>query len=361
MKSTDKKIFFTKSLLLWNKKVNKRSMPWKGEKDPYKIWLSEIILQQTRVEQGTDYYYRFLKTFPTIRKLAEAREERVFKLWEGLGYYSRCKNLIKTARFIVEERKEIFPDSYDEILALKGVGPYTAAAIASFAFKLPHAVVDGNVFRILSRFFGIEETIDSTSGKKKFINIAGELLDHKEPGVYNQAIMDFGATVCKPQLPLCITCPLKIECVANAKGLIEKLPVKSTSPAKKKRWFYYFIIQHNNKIFVRKRGAGDIWENLYEFVLLESPGAITINEIEKKPLFKKISGRNNVIKTTVSELYRQQLSHQSIQGIFIYIKVKKAPLLENFEQKPVNKLIKLPFPGLITKYLAETTSGGFER
>ena len=197
---TDKK-YFSKRLLHWNKIQNKRAMPWKGEKDPYKIWLSEIILQQTRVEQGWNYYNRFVSTFPNIKKLAAAPEEKVFKLWEGLGYYTRCKNLIATAKFIAKEKQGEFPNAYNEILDLKGVGPYTAAAIASFAFNLPHAVVDGNVFRVLARFFGIETATDSTTGKKLFSGLAEELLDKKLPGIYNQAIMDFGAMICKPKNP----------------------------------------------------------------------------------------------------------------------------------------------------------------
>src|SRR5437868_3718798 len=193
----DDKKYFTNSLLNWNRKYNKRQMPWKGEKDPYKIWLSEIILQQTRVEQGWNYYHQFVENFPTVIHLAKAPETKVFKLWEGLGYYSRCKNLIATAKIIASKHKGKFPEAYEDIISLKGVGSYTAAAIASFAFDLPFAVVDGNVFRVLSRFFGIATAIDSTAGKKMFTQLAAELLDKKHPGIYNQALMDFGAVVCK--------------------------------------------------------------------------------------------------------------------------------------------------------------------
>jgi A/G-specific adenine glycosylase len=193
---------FTKKLMKWNQSSNNRAMPWKGEKDPYKIWLSEIILQQTRVEQGLGYYERFVKKFPTIKHLAKAPEQEVFKLWEGLGYYTRCKNLIATATFISKEKKGKFPDDYESILSLKGVGPYTAAAIASFAYNLPHAVIDGNVFRVLSRYFGISTPVDTAAGKKMYALLAKELLDKDEPGLYNQAIMDFGAVVCKPLQPL---------------------------------------------------------------------------------------------------------------------------------------------------------------
>src|SRR6187549_1636680 len=200
------KQFFTPTLLDWNNNENTRSMPWKGEKDPYRIWLSEIILQQTRVEQGWAYYENFILNYPTVRDLAAAPEEAVFRLWQGLGYYARCKNMLAAARQIVEQFHGHFPNTYDAIQSLKGVGPYTAAAIASFAFNLPHAVLDGNVYRVLSRFFGIDEPIDSTKGKQLFTGIAGRVLSQKEPGLFNQAIMDFGATVCKPVAPLCSLC-----------------------------------------------------------------------------------------------------------------------------------------------------------
>ena len=209
MKVLDLNKYFIANLLKWNNTDNKREMPWKGEKDPYKIWLSEIILQQTRVDQGLAYYNEFVKTFPTVRDLAKAPETKVFKLWEGLGYYTRCKNLLATAKIIHESLNGKFPDEYEAILALKGIGPYTAAAIGSFGFNLPHAVVDGNVFRVLARYFGIAVPTDSTAGKKMFTALANELLDKDQPGIYNQALMDFGAVICKPQLPLCATCALK--------------------------------------------------------------------------------------------------------------------------------------------------------
>jgi A/G-specific adenine glycosylase len=205
---------FTRLLLRWNRQKNKREMPWKGEKDPYKIWLSEIILQQTRVEQGIEYYHRFIQKYPDIRQLAKANDKRIFKLWEGLGYYSRCRNLISTARLISQDLDGRFPTTFDDIRQLRGVGPYTAAAISSFAFNLPHAVIDGNVSRVLARVFGIKKPVDSTEGKKIIVSLAGELLDKNEPGVYNQAIMDFGAVICKPLAPLCSNCIFKKICLA---------------------------------------------------------------------------------------------------------------------------------------------------
>ena len=220
------KLFFTKKLLRWNKKYNRREMPWKGEKDPYKIWLSEIILQQTRVEQGWNYYLKFINTFPSVQQLAHASDTKIFKLWEGLGYYSRCKNLIATAKIIDKEYNGEFPDSYEKILSLPGIGPYTAAAIASFAFNLPYAVVDGNVLRVLTRIGGIKTPADSTKGKTLLNKLALELLDKKQPGLYNQAIMDFGAVVCKPKIPACHDCIMQKNCNAYQLELVAELPVK---------------------------------------------------------------------------------------------------------------------------------------
>ena len=348
-----KKMQFTKKLLQWNSKINNRLMPWKGEKNPYKIWLSEIILQQTRVEQGWDYYNRFVTTFPTIEKLAKAPETKVFKLWEGLGYYTRCKNLIATAKFISKECKGEFPDNYEAILNLKGVGPYTAAAIASFAYNLPHAVVDGNVFRVLSRFFANNIAIDSTDGKKIFTQLANELLDKKKPGIYNQALMDFGAVVCKPKLPLCKQCPLQSSCGAYLKGLVDVLPVKEKKIIKKTRCFFYFIIEHDDKVYVRKRGSKDIWENLYEFVLIEAPEVTDLEQLKKLAAYKALFGKVAYTIQTISKLYSQKLTHQIIQGQFIKIKIEKKQEVTGYQAVLQTKLAALPFPKLITTYLKD--------
>lgn len=336
-------------------------MPWKGEKDPYKIWLSEIILQQTRVEQGWAYYDRFVSTFPNVKKLAKAADEKVFKLWEGLGYYTRCKNLIATAKFIANERQGKFPYTYDEILNLKGIGPYTAAAIASFAFNLPYAVVDGNVFRVLSRFFGIDTPIDSTIGKKLFSDLAQEVLDKKQPGIYNQAVMDFGAIICKPQNPLCSTCPLKNRCEALLQGKVDVLPVKTGKIIKKQRWFYYLVVSYNGKIYVRKRGPKEIWENLYEFVLLETDKQISFEEIRRSKFLKNISGRSETEILHVSKAYKQQLTHRTLQGSFIQINVKNEPALKDYKAVTYKELKRLAFPRFITAYLSENELKAFER
>ena len=347
------KKYFTRHLLQWNSKYNNRAMPWKGETDPYKIWVSEIILQQTRVEQGWDYYNRFIVAFPTIDKLAKAPETKVFKLWEGLGYYTRCKNLIATARLVSKEYGGKFPDNYETILHLKGVGPYTAAAIASFAYNLPHAVVDGNVFRVLSRFFANNTPIDSTEGKKTFTALANELLDKKEPGIYNQALMDFGAIVCKPKLPLCRQCLLQSRCGGYLKGLVDTLPVKAKKTAQKTRWLFYFIIEENGKVYVRKRGVKDIWENLYEFVLLESPVATDVEQLKQLPEFEKLFGKSGFAVETISKLYSQKLTHQTIHGQFIKIQLKKTFPMKGYQAVSPKVLATLPFPKLITTYLKD--------
>jgi A/G-specific adenine glycosylase len=233
------KKFFFEILIKWNRNQNKREMPWKGEKNPYRIWISEIILQQTRVQQGLAYYDRFIKAWPDVKSLAKATERELYKLWEGLGYYSRCRNLIDSAKYINDELGARFPEKYEDILSLKGIGDYTAAAIASFAFNQPYAVVDGNVFRILARFFGIQTPVDTTEGKKLFKRLANELIDKKNPGEYNQSIMDFGAIVCKPVFPKCNECPLQKNCIAYQNKLVSILPLKEKNIKSRPCFFNY--------------------------------------------------------------------------------------------------------------------------
>ena len=342
----------TALLMDWNIRFNKRQMPWKGEKDPYKIWLSEIILQQTRVEQGLSYYERFIATYPTITDLANANDEAVFKLWEGLGYYNRCKNLLHTARIIASELDGKFPSNYESIVSLKGIGPYTAAAIASFAFNLPYAVVDGNVFRVLSRLFAIDTPIDSTEGKQQFTLLAQEVLDKKNAALYNQAIMDFGATVCKPANPQCNTCPLQTVCMGYSKALVNKLPVKEKILLKKNRWFYYFIIQFNDKVFVEKRTSRDIWENLFEFYLLETSEQITWSVATVQQWLSQQFGINKTSVLSISPLQKQQLTHQLIKGQFIKVSISSIPKnLSKAQWHPLKDLQLLAFPKFINQYL----------
>jgi A/G-specific adenine glycosylase len=341
---------FSEALLRWDREKNRRQMPWKGEKDPYKIWLSEIILQQTRVEQGLGYYNEFVRNFPDITRLANATEEKVFKLWEGLGYYTRCRNLISTARHIAHERNGEFPKTYEEIVSLKGVGPYTAAAISSFAFNLPHAVVDGNVFRVLSRIFGITTPIDSTEGKKYFTRLANELIDKNQAGAYNQAIMDFGAIICKP-VPQCDQCVFSKSCFAFLNNKITELPLKDKKIRIKKRWFYYLLIEHRNQVAIRQRTAKDIWQQLYEFPMFENSQDLEQDKIlagaENQNWF--IPGKYEVVK--LSPVYKQQLSHQLIAGRFIHIRVKNKPAQADWQWVNEAGLGQFAFPRVINQYL----------
>lgn len=348
---------FTCQLMSWHANVNDRQMPWKGEKDPYKIWLSEIILQQTRVEQGWNYYESFIKQYPTVKHLAHAREEEVFKLWEGLGYYNRCRNLVHTARFVEKELNGKFPDTYESLIALKGIGPYTAAAISAFAFNLPYAVVDGNVFRVLSRVFGIHTAIDTTEGKKIFTAVANEVLDKQKPAEYNQAIMDFGATICKPS-PICSKCPLNNICAAFKTAEVNSLPVKQKTLLKKLRWFTHIVFKFQHKTLIQQRLQKDIWQNLYEFYLVET---------EQKPNLSKTSVAAMLAEQFMIEDFdlqlitrpiTQQLTHQTINSVFIEISLAYMPkVLESYQWLSIDEIEKLPFPKTINYYLNTLQKG----
>lgn len=344
---------FQVRLLRWNKEQNIRQMPWKGEKNPYRVWLSEVILQQTRVEQGLKYYDNFITTYPRIEDLAKAPDEKIFKLWEGLGYYSRCRNLIATARFIAFEKQGKFPDTYNDIMSLKGIGPYTAAAISSFAYNLPHAVVDGNVFRVLARVFGIDMPIDSTTGKKYFTQLADELLDKKQPGIYNQAIMDFGAVICKPVSPLCSSCVFNQSCSAFLHKKVNELPVRGKQISIKKRWFYYLVIEYKDQVIIRQRTGKDIWQQLYEFPMVETgqeqPGQKILAESEKTGWLKK--DEYEII--TISPLFKQQLSHQLIAGRFITISLKNKTTLQKGQWVKRSSLVNYTFPRVINHYFEQ--------
>lgn len=352
----NKKQFFTKNLMNWFS-TNHRPLPWKGEKNPYIIWLSEIILQQTRVEQGLPYFERFVSAYPKVEDLAKAPEDEVMKLWEGLGYYSRARNLHFTAKYIADHYKGVFPTTYKEILKLKGVGPYTAAAISSFAYDLPQAVVDGNVFRVLSRFFGIKTPIDTTKGKKEFNQLAQELLDESEPANYNQAIMDFGATQCVPKSPKCSNCPLQKKCVALQKDQISTLPIKSKTLLKKERYFQYLVLNYPGKEMVlQKRVKKDIWQNLYQFPLVETDKvSISKKELLQNDECKKLLGEADFQIKKVSKPFKQILTHRKIIATFWEIELKMTPpqikppyVLTNQEN-----LTKFAFPKVIDWYLQD--------
>lgn len=350
----------SKLLLHWHQHYNTRTMPWKGEKEAYKIWLSEIILQQTRVEQGLAYYNKFITKYPNVKSLASAKDDDVFKLWEGLGYYSRCRNLLHAAREIAEKYYAIFPTKYDNIINLKGVGSYTAAAIASFAYNQPFAVLDGNVFRVLSRVFAIDLAIDSNEGKKYFTTLSQELLDVKNPALYNQAIMDLGATVCKPQQPICDACPLQKICKAYHQNSISKYPYKEKKLTVTTRWFYYLMFEHNNKILVQQRIEKDIWQNLHEFYLVETQEQQHFSKITIKKWLKESLGYTEKFDIkSISKEQQQKLTHRIIKGNFINIELSSRIEVENHFWIDKKDISKCSFPRFINVYLEQTINQNY--
>jgi A/G-specific adenine glycosylase len=343
---------FVSALLRWNASANKREMPWKGEKNPYKIWLSEVILQQTRVEQGKAYYERFIKTFPDIKSLARAPEEKVLKLWEGLGYYSRCRNLIHTAKYIYKELGGQFPTTYEQVLSLKGIGPYTAAAISSFAYDLPYAVLDGNVFRVLSRIFDIEKPIDSHGARDLFQSLSSDMLPPQQAADYNQAMMDFGAVICKP-LPLCAECFFNRHCAAYLAGKQLLLPVKQKKAKRKERWFNYIVLEFNGMLALRKRPEGDIWQSLYEPVLIETPKKTALKKILSE--VENEFGFMTVDYKIASSVYHvsQKLTHQQIHFSFIHLFLNKRKKLSGFEWIRRRDFSDIPFPKTVRQVLMQ--------
>ena len=334
---------FSSVLLAWYDQ-NKRDLPWRRTKDPYLIWLSEIILQQTRVVQGLAYYNRFSERFPTPLALAEAPEDEVLKYWQGLGYYSRARNLHAAAKSMQGE----FPRTYEGVRALKGVGDYTAAAVCSIAYDMPYAVVDGNVYRVLARVFGIDTPIDSPAGKKQFTELAQKLLDKKRPGDYNQAIMDFGATVCTPAAPQCLVCPLAAVCRALADGRVEQLPVKAQKTKISNRYFHYIYVKQGENTWLHKRGAGDVWQNLYEPPLVETPTAA--EGFAARPLYKEWFGRKKAVLKVPP--VKHVLSHRVIYADLSEITLSpSAPVPEDFMAIPVRELKKYAVSRLVQKLL----------
>ena len=339
---------FSQQILEWYGK-NKRSLPWRNSKNPYKIWLSEIILQQTKVAQGLPFYNKFILAFPTINDLANATENEVLNLWQGLGYYSRARNMHFTAKEIAERYNGIFPNDYKTILKLKGIGTYTAAAISSFAFNLLFAVVDGNVVRLLSRYFGIPTAFDSGKGKKEFQLLAQKLLIKEDVAEYNQAIMEFGALQCVPKSPNCNVCPLQNSCFAFSNNLLSYFPKKKKKIQIRKRYFEFFIISEKEKILIQKRESG-IWKGLYQFPLIENTEEKSEKEIcdskDWEDLFK--GAAVNIIK--ISPRIKHQLTHQTIFAQFWHIDSK---ILANKNTISIQKkdFTNYPIPKLLEKYL----------
>lgn len=333
--------------------VNKRDLPWRDTTDPYRIWISEIILQQTRVNQGIDYYLRFVNRFPTVKILAEADEDEVLKYWQGLGYYSRARNLYKAAQQITTNFKCIFPHKHSDVLQLSGIGDYTAAAICSLAFNQPYAVVDGNVYRVLSRLFGIETPIDIGAGKKEFAELAQNLLSETEPALHNQAMMEFGALQCVPVSPDCENCPLQSVCQAYKLNLIASLPVKSKKTKVSNRYFNYLFIKYKDKTFLQKRTAKDVWQNLYEFPLLESDRLYSLAELIENRSFQELfSGIGQVDSIETTNPIKHILSHRVIIAQFITVTVSELnEKLQQFSEVPLSEIDRFAVSRLMELFL----------
>ncbi|MEH6745547.1 MAG: A/G-specific adenine glycosylase [Maribacter arcticus] len=331
---------------------NKRSLPWRKSLNPYKIWLSEIILQQTRVAQGAPYYLRFVEQFPTVHHMANASEEEVLKLWQGLGYYSRARNLHASAKIVVNQYNGEFPDTYNELLKLKGVGDYTASAISSICFNEPQAVVDGNVYRVLSRYFGIDIPINSAEGIKYFKSLAEKVMDVNDIRDYNQGIMEFGAIQCSPKKPLCLHCPLNESCVALQKGIVGQLPVKLKKTKVRNRFFNYIIpiyidADGNRFTNLQQRKGKGIWQNLWEFPLIESNSMLEIEDVDNR--YKQLFEGNGEIEliefNEVAIIHK--LSHQHLHTKFWILNTNT----EIPNQISIEKIKDFPVPVLIADFI----------
>jgi len=341
---------FQKQLTSWYS-THKRNLPWRATKNPYNIWLSEIILQQTQVKQGLPYYHSFINEFPTVFDLANTSEEQVLKLWQGLGYYSRARNLHTTAKHIAFDLNGIFPNNYKDLLTLKGIGDYTASAIASISFNEATAVVDGNVYRVLSRYYGIDTPINSTKGIKEFKQLATSLIDKDNPGNYNQAIMEFGARQCKPKSPDCTSCPLLTGCYAKQKQMVDRLPVKLKKTKVTTKFFNYLVcIDKNKTTLLEKRIGKGIWQNLYQFPLIESDRSLSAEE------FNLLNLKNTILENSIFDysLYNEtdkvhKLSHQHLHTKFWIIEIDQLPKA----CIPFEKLKSFPAPVLISNFIDE--------
>tara|TARA_B110000305_G_scaffold55374_1_gene61124 strand:+ start:407 stop:1444 length:1038 start_codon:yes stop_codon:yes gene_type:complete len=333
---------FSLVLIKWYN-LNKRNLPWRNTIDPYKIWISEIILQQTRVEQGLPYYNKFILNFPNIIKLSQAKEDKVLKLWQGLGYYSRARNLHFTSKYITEKLNGEFPKNYDGLIKLKGVGKYTASAISSFAYNEKKAVLDGNVFRVLSRYFGVFDPIDSTLGLKLFEEISFKNLPIKNIATYNQSIMEFGALQCKPASPNCELCPLNFNCWAFLNNEISSLPVKNKKIIKKERFFNFIVLANEKFVFIEKRIKNDIWKNLYQFPLFED------SDLNFKPAKDLVKNGVLLKKTKIKHI----LTHQRLNVVFWHYNVNKLEKNKKYKTIEIKKIDQYPVPKIVENYIAE--------
>jgi A/G-specific adenine glycosylase len=341
---------FHKILTVWYQE-NKRDLPWRANNNPYLVWISEIILQQTRVDQGTNYFLRFTERFPDIRSLAAAPENDVLKLWQGLGYYSRARNLHLAARQVMADFNGVFPDSYNELIKLKGVGTYTASAIASIAFGLPYAAIDGNVYRVLSRIFGISTPVDSTQGKHEFSELANQVLNQKNPGLFNEAIMEFGALQCTPRNPDCGRCPFRDNCLAFAQNQIANLPVKIKKIKVKHRFFNYLFIRHEEYFYFEKRNERDIWHNMYQFPLIESHKSLTLQELLTNERVKSMFEGIKIAVDTVNPEVIHILTHQKLHVRFIEIVIPEHHTSLGWIKIHPDEAANFPVPKLIENFL----------
>ena len=338
---------FSNTLIYWYLQ-NNRELPWRKTQNPYFIWLSEIMLQQTRVAQGLSYYLKFTDTFPTVFDLAKADESTVLKMWQGLGYYSRARNLHHSAKHIANELNGAFPSTYNDIIKLKGIGDYTASAIASICFNEPTAVVDGNVYRVLSRYFGIKTPINSSAGIKEFKKIAQSLIDESQPGTFNQAIMDFGALHCKPQNPLCETCPFSDSCLALEKKLVKELPVKEKKIKIRKRYFNFLVVKTaDNKTILKERKGKGIWQGLYQFPLIESEKNFNKEELISSEEFNHLFPEETTISLFNKKEIVHKLSHQHLYTQFWVVETKSS------QEAKINwnEIEKFPVPILIANFI----------
>lgn len=340
------------SLIIWYKN-NKRDLPWRKTKDPYKIWLSEIILQQTRVNQGLQYYLSFIENFPKLEDLAKASEERVLKLWQGLGYYSRARNLHYTAKLIVEKYDAKFPEKYDEIINLKGVGEYTAAAIASFSYNQPYPVIDGNVKRVIARLFNIDKPIDSLNGIKEIKFSIESIFDTKNPALFNQAIMEFGAIQCVPKKPQCAFCPLKEKCLAFTNNNVSKLPFKEKKVKIRNRYLYYLVVRQNDFIYISKRNNNDIWRNMYDFPAIEFVKNIPAENIFEMKEFQQFMNNHGYTIINISNQIKHVLSHQRLFIQFIELELKNNAEIQHKAMKriPLKEIANYPVPVVISNFI----------
>ena len=345
--------FIQDTLINWYEESH-RDLPWRNNPSPYEVWISEVILQQTRVNQGMDYYLHFTKKWPTVNDLAQASEEEVLKMWQGLGYYSRARNLHHCAKQVVEQYKGEFPSDFEKLKQLKGIGNYTAAAIASIAYNLPHAVVDGNVYRVLARLYDIDTPININEGQKLFAQLANELLNREQPGLHNQALMEFGALHCTPKNPNCLLCPLQAQCLAFAHQTVMLRPVKLAKTKVTTRYFNYLILKINDSVYLHKRSGNDIWKNLYDFPCIESQEPMTVEEVVTSDAFLQLIENNPFTIIKSSPVFTHKLTHRTLLAQFIEIKLEQELL--QIQTKDLflaheTELGSFPIPRLIDLYL----------